>query len=143
MGTTSRPPERPGVLRWVGYALGGGLPARYASWVLHDTTTRTWGLRHVARALVQMSVPVVLVVALVPAPAWIRLMTALGGLLLGLVFSLAYMAETTENRVKKAGYPPGTATAAREQAARVRERQEAERRRAAAARRAARQRARR
>ncbi|SNS41846.1 hypothetical protein SAMN06893096_10432 [Geodermatophilus pulveris] len=143
MGTTSRPPARPGVLRWLGYAMGGGLPARYSPWVLHDTTTRTWGLRHLARALVQMAVPIVLIVALVPAPAWIRLMTALGGLLLGLVFSLAYMAETTENRVKKAGYPPGTATAARERAARVREQQERERRRAAAARRAARRRARR
>ncbi|MDP9429732.1 MAG: DUF5313 domain-containing protein, partial [Actinomycetota bacterium] len=131
-------PERPGVLRWLGYAMGGGLPARFSPWVLHDTTTRTWGLRHVAHALVQMAVPIALVLLLVPGPVWIRLMTALGGLALGLIFSLAYMTETTENRVKKAGYPAGTATAARERAAGVREQQESERRRAAAARRAAR-----
>lgn len=138
----TRGPARPGLLRWLRYAMGGGLPPRFSPWVLHDTTTRTWGLRHVARALVQMAVPIALVVLLVPGPIWIRWMTALGGLALGLIFSLAYMVETTENRVKKAGYPAGTAAAVRESAARERERQDAGRRRDAAARRAARYRAR-
>lgn len=100
--------ERPGVLRWLWYALGGGLPARHSGWVLHDTTTATWALRHVLRAAVQMALPVAVVLLLVPGPFWIRGMTALGGLLLGLIFSLAYMTETTEHRSVKAGYPPGT-----------------------------------
>ncbi|TFV56648.1 hypothetical protein E4P41_15425 [Geodermatophilus sp. DF01-2] len=134
--------ERPGVLRWLYYAMGGGLPARYSPWVLHDTTTRTWGLRHVSRALVQMAVPIALVVLLLPGPVWIRLMTALGGLALGLIFSLAYMTETTENRVKRAGYTPGTAQTVRDRASRDRETRQSERRRAAAAKRAARYRAR-
>ena len=134
--------ERPGVLRWLWYALGGGLLARHSGWVLHDTTTATWALRHVLRAAVQMALPVALVLLLVPGPFWIRGMTALGGLLLGLIFSLAYMTETTENRVKKAGYPAGTAQAVRDRAAIGRDAAATDRRRAAAAKRAARYRAR-
>jgi hypothetical protein len=69
-------------------------------------------------------------------------MAAVGGILLGLFFSAAYMPETTENRVKRAGYPAGTAHEARERSARLREAEESDRRRAAAARRAARYRSR-
>jgi hypothetical protein len=134
--------HRPGPLRWSWYAMGGGLPERHSAWVLHDTTTSTWGLRHVLRAAVQMAVPIVLVLLLVPGPFWIRGMAALGGLLLGLIFSIAYMTETTENRVKKAGYPAGTAQAVRDRAAVGRDAVATERRRAAAAKRAARYRAR-
>jgi len=132
------PVHRPGALRWLWYAMGGGLPARSRGWVLHDTTTRTWALRHLVRSLVQMAVPIAAVLLLVPGPFWIRGMAALGGLFLGLIFSIAYMTETTENRVVKAGYPVGTATRVREAAAGVREQQESQRRRAAAAKRAAR-----
>ena len=136
-------PRRPGVLRWLWYALGGGLPARHSSWVLHDTSTRTWALRHVLRSMVQLAVPIALVLLLVPGPFWIRAMAALGGVLLGLFFSLGYMAETTENRVKRAGYPAGSAQAARDLAALDRETTESERRREAAVRRGTRYRERR
>jgi hypothetical protein len=141
-GTSAERVRRPGPLRWLWYALGGGLPARFSPWVLHDTTTRTWALRHVLRSFVQLAVPIGLVLLLVPGEFWIRGMAALGGIFLALFFSLAYMPETTESRVKRAGYPAGTATATRERAAREREVQESERRRAASARRAARYRAR-
>ena len=136
------PTRRPDPIRWFWYALGGRLPARFGPWVLHDTTTRTWALRHVLRSLVQLAVPIGLVLLLVPGEFWIRGMAALGGVLLGLFFSLAYMPETTESRVKRAGYPAGTATATRARAAQDREVRESERRRAAAARRAARYQAR-
>jgi hypothetical protein len=129
---------RPPVHRWLWYALGGSLPARHSTWVLHDTTTRTWGLRHVARSLVQMSIPTVLVLALVPAGWALRLAVVGGGIFLGLIFSLAYMAETTEQRVIKAGYVPGTAVKAREATSIVKQRAESARKRAAAAKRAAR-----
>ena len=138
----AEPVRRPLPHRWIWYALGGGLPSRNRTWVLRDTTTRTWWLRHLLRACVQMAVPVALVLLLVPGPFWIRGMAALGGLMLGLIFSVAYMVETTENRVVRAGYPAGTAAAARERAALLREQRDAERRRAAAARRAARYRGR-
>jgi hypothetical protein len=135
--------ERPGPLRWTWYALGGRLPGRFSAWVLHDTTTRTWALRHLSRAVVQMALPIALVLTLVPGPFWIRGMSALAGVLLGLIFSFAYITETTENRVVRAGFPPGTAQASREQAGHLRERRATERRRRAAAHRAARYQARR
>ncbi|SFF85016.1 DUF5313 family protein [Blastococcus tunisiensis] len=133
---------RPDPFRWIWYALGGGLPARFAPWVLHDTTTRTWAVRHVLRSMTQLAVPIALVLLLVPGEFWIRGMAALGGVFLGLFFSVAYMPETTENRVVRAGYPAGTATAARDRAAQAREVEESVRRRAAAGRRAERYRAR-
>jgi Family of unknown function (DUF5313) len=141
-GTPAEPIVRPAAPRWIWYALGGGLPERNRGWVLHDTTTGTWWLRHLARALVQLAVPIALVLLLVPGPFWIRGMAALGGLILGLIFSLAYMTETTENRVVRAGYRVGAAQAARERSAMHRHEQETVRRREAAAKRAARYRAR-
>ncbi len=134
---------RPGVFRWVAYAMGAGLPARHRTWVLFDTTTGTWALRHVARTLVQLAVPIGLVLLLVPGEFWIRGLAALGGLILGMAFSLAYMTEAVENRVKKAGYAPGSAQAVRDRAGLQREARDSERRRAAAAKRAARYRERR
>jgi hypothetical protein len=110
--------------------------------VLHDTTTRTWALRHVARSFVQLSIPIGLVLVFVPGEFWIRGMAALGGVLLGLFFSIAYMPETTENRIVRAGFPAGTATATRDRLAQEREAAESVRRRAAAERRGARYRAR-
>jgi hypothetical protein len=130
--------QRPGVLRWLWYAMGGSLPERHRTWVLYDTTTDSWAVRHVLRAVVQMSVPIALVLLFVPGPFWIRGMAALGGLLLGLIFSIAYMTETTENRVKKAGYRAGTAQAVRDQAHISRDAEQTAKRRAAAAKRAAR-----
>ncbi len=133
---------RPAPHRWLWYALGGGLPARHRAWVLHDTTTPSWWLRHLARMAVQLSIPIVLVMVLLPASWGLKAAVAGGGIFLALIYGLAYMPETTENRVVKAGYPAGTATVLRQQAARVREGQESDRRRAAAAKRAARYRAR-
>ena len=100
--------RRPNPLQWVWYALGGGLPRGLSPWVLADTTGRTWVLRHLARAVVQM-LPVVVLCLLVPVPLAYRVSAAAGGLLLGLLFSTAFMTETIEHRVSKAGYPPGTA----------------------------------
>jgi len=101
--------QRPNPAQWVWYALGGGLPRELSPWVLADTTGRTWIWRHVARALVQMLPVVALCLAVVPVPLSYRLSAAAGGLLLGLLFSMAFMTETIEHRVAKAGYPPGTA----------------------------------
>jgi len=106
--------------------------------VLHDTTTSTWWLRHVARSLVQMTIPIALVMVLLPAAWELRAAAAGGGLFLGMIYSLAYMDETTEHRVVKAGYPAGTAKAARDRTEVVRQQGETERKREAAAKRAAR-----
>jgi hypothetical protein len=100
--------RRPNPLQWVWYALGGGLPRELSPWVLADTTGRTWVFRHLARAVVQM-LPIVALCLLVPVPLAYRISAAAGGLLLGLLFSMAFMTETIEHRVSKAGYPSGTA----------------------------------
>jgi hypothetical protein len=122
---TSPTARRPTPLQWLRYAYGGGLPRELAPWVLADTTRPGWIGRHVVRAVVQLLPVLVLCVAVVPVPLSYRLSAAAGGLLLGLLFSVAFMTETTEHRVAKAGYPAGTAARLREQRA---ERERLERR---------------
>lgn len=100
--------KRPGPLRWLAYAYGAGLPERYDEWVLRDTTSRTWWLRHLARAIIQIAPIIVGVMLLLPGPLWIRLAIVFGGGLLSLIFSFAYVVETTEHRLVKAGYASGT-----------------------------------
>ena len=53
--------------------------------------------------------------AAVPVSFGYRLSAAVGGLILALMFSLAYMTETTEHRVVKAGFESGTAARLREE----------------------------
>jgi hypothetical protein len=117
--------RRPSPWQWLWYALGGGLPHELSPWVLEDTTIRTWWLRHLARAVVQLSPLVVLCLVAVPVPFAYRLSAAVGGLILGLIFSVAFMTETTEHRVAKAGFRSGTAARVREER---REEEERERR---------------
>ena len=134
----AEPLVRPAPHRWLWYALGGGLPQRNNRWVLHDTTTGTWWLRHIARSLVQIAIPIALVMIFMPAGWGLRAAASGGGVFLALFYSLCYMPETTENRVMKAGYPAGTATAERDRRGLGRARRESERKQAAAAKRAAR-----
>ena len=46
-------------------SVGGRLPAEHRTWVLHDTTTRTWWLRHLLRALIQLAIPLAAVLPIV------------------------------------------------------------------------------
>lgn len=95
------------------YAWGAGLPARHREWVLSDVTTRTWVLRHFARATVQLAPFAVLLYVFIPGEPWVRAMAVLGGLLIGYFYSFAYVAESAEHRAVKAGYPRGTAAGLR------------------------------
>jgi hypothetical protein len=103
--------KRPGPARWMRYAFGGSLPPEFDEWVLHDTTARTWVLRHLVRALVQISPLVLVILLFLPGPVWIRVVGVVAATAMALLFSLAYMAETTDRRLTKAGYPSGTAEA--------------------------------
>jgi hypothetical protein len=102
-------------LRWLWYAVGGGLPERYATWVLHDTTCSTWLVRHLLRSLVLLALPIVAVALFLPASPGIRLLIALTAGGCGLMFQVVHTIETTERRVIRAGFPPGTAEATRHQ----------------------------
>ncbi|HST48649.1 DUF5313 family protein [Jatrophihabitans sp.] len=51
----------------------------------------------------------------VPGPLWIRALSALGGVLMSLLYSLGFVSETAEHRLVKAGYPAGTGAAVRQQ----------------------------
>ncbi len=117
MPTTRSARRRPTPLQWVRYALGGGLPPELSPWVLADTTERGWIRRHLTRAVVQLLPVLVLCVVAVPVPLAYRLSVAVGGLLMALIFSIAFMTETIEHRVAKAGYPAGTAARLREERA--------------------------
>ena len=119
--------RRPHPLWWLWYAFGGGLPARYAPWVLHDVTTRTWALRHVLRAVTQIAPFVAAIVVFVPGPLWLRCCSALGGAIMGMIFSVAYVYETAEHRAVKAGYPAGTGLATRAERTRGKDEAAAER----------------
>src|SRR3954471_1967375 len=112
-GSTAR--RRPSVRQWLWYSAGGRLPAELSEWVLHDTTCRTWALRQVVRSLLAISPLVLVLLLFVPGPLWIRALSALGGVLMSLVYSLGFVSETAEHRLVKAGYPAGTGAAVRQQ----------------------------
>lgn len=107
---------RPNLFLWLRYAWGGGLPERLAPWVLADTTEPGWIRRHAVRVVVQL-LPLMALCLLAPVPLAYRLTMAVGGLMVGLIISMAFMVETIEHRVAKAGYPAGTAARLREERA--------------------------
>jgi hypothetical protein len=98
---------RPTLGQWLRYALGAGLPRELDAWVLRDTTGPTWVWRHLSRSLVQIAPVVIPVVLFVPGPEWIRLVGVVAGAFMALVFSLAYIVESNDRRLSKAGYPNG------------------------------------
>ena len=105
----TKPVTRPrgALLLW--YALGGSLPARHHSWVLHDLTCRTWWLRHFARTAVIIVPLLVLYLAIVPASLSIRLLTGLTFAAAGFLFSFVNILVDTDRRAVRAGYAAGLA----------------------------------
>jgi fatty acid desaturase len=100
--------RRPDPLRWIWYALGGGLGPRYRQWVLRDLTCGTRWVRQLARAVVQL-LPLAAVVLLALGFGWIAWVGVSCGLVLALIYSAAYFDPAADHRLVKHGYPPGTA----------------------------------
>ncbi|HXA88634.1 MAG TPA: DUF5313 family protein [Mycobacterium sp.] len=100
--------RRPDPLRWIWYTFGGGLGPRYRQWVLHDLTGPTRWVRQMARAVVQVA-PLGALLFLVLGFGWITWVALLGGLVMALIYSVAYFDTSADNRLRKHGYPPGTA----------------------------------
>jgi len=99
--------RRPGPVRWLLYAFGRGLPAEYREWVLHDLTTRTWPARQLLRSVVQVLPFGIALAVVLPGELWVRVMAVVGGALVGMIYAVAYLYETTEHRALKAGFPRG------------------------------------
>jgi hypothetical protein len=95
--------RRPDPLRWIWYTFGGGLGPRYRQWVLHDLTGPTRWVRQLARAFVQGAL-----LFLVLGFGWITWVALIGGLVMALIYSVAYIDQSAEHRLFKEGYPPGT-----------------------------------
>src|ERR1700722_12663409 len=89
--------QRPGLLRWLLYAFGAGLPAEFDGWVFRDTTGRGWVLRQLGRSVVQLAPLVVAVLVFIPGAFWIRGVAVIAATAMALLFSLAYMTETTDH----------------------------------------------
>jgi hypothetical protein len=95
---------RPGVFRWLWYALGGVLGTDYSPWVLHDLTVRTWRLRHAARTLIR-TLPA-LFALLLPGALEIRVYT-IALLMVGAQYvAQSFADETRKSRLFKHGYLP-------------------------------------
>lgn len=89
---------------WLLYAFGRRLPSRYAQWVLHDLTCRTWFLRHLSRALV-LCVPALALLAF-PASVAIHVMMV-GIVVFGMLFyAMAFAWETRDRRLYQHGFVP-------------------------------------
>lgn len=108
-------PARPGVLRWLWYAVSGRIPRSYRVWVLYDLTCRTWPLRQLAKLLVPLIPVVGVLLAVLPGPMSLRVIAVALGSVIGLLFSFVFLDESTERRAQRFGFAPGTAQAARDE----------------------------
>jgi hypothetical protein len=72
----NRAVPRPPSWRWLSYAIGFGLPARYDEWVFRDLTSRGWRLRELLRVEC-LALPFIVGIMFLPGSIGLRLMTAL------------------------------------------------------------------
>jgi hypothetical protein len=90
--------------RWLCYAYGRRLPARYAQWVLADLTGRWWFVRHMLRGLTQCAPALLLL--LFPAPPSILAMMV-GIVVFGASFyAMAFAWEIRDRRLYQHGFVP-------------------------------------
>src|SRR4051812_39099499 len=97
--------ERPGVLRWFGYAVGVKLPDRYKDWALYDATSKHWRARYVLQRSVGI-VPLCAVWLLLPGSIGLRLSLVLMAAPVAYFYSCAFLEESLEDRLGRPGFPP-------------------------------------
>lgn len=95
---------RPGPFRWVAYAYGARLPVRYADWVLHDLTARTWFVRQLARTTVQCLPSLLLL--LLPGPMGLRIALPLFVLISAMFMAAIFSPMLREKRLYQHGFMP-------------------------------------
>jgi hypothetical protein len=99
-----QPIDRPNIAQLLWYSIGGSLPRRYSTWVLHDVTCRTWLLRHFARTTLIVVPIFVAYMALMPSSLGVRLITGLTFSGAIFMFSLVNIQVDTDRRAVRAGY---------------------------------------
>jgi hypothetical protein len=104
-GVEPPPRHRPNPALWLKYAAWGRLPDRHRGWVLFDTTTSTWILRHFARMIVLVAPPLTALALWLPTDGSIRALTCLTTGLCAIMFPTLYVNEATDHRLEQAGWP--------------------------------------
>lgn len=94
----------PGALRWLQFAIGLRLPAKYREWVLHDLTDAGWRLRALLRQLVLL-VPIAAIFLALPGEWMIRISIAALIVLGGSFVSLAYGDSLRASRLRQHHLP--------------------------------------
>ena len=105
MEDDNRRVTRPSAPQWLRYALGGRLPEPLHDWVRHDLTDADWRWRQLLRVVIQAALPVI-VIALLPAPAGLRALTAALVLIGALSVGAAYGDELRARRLRQHGLTP-------------------------------------
>jgi hypothetical protein len=105
MEQTESMADRPPMLLWLRYALGGRLPSRFDDWVLQDLTGQDWRIREAGRILLFAVVPIAALLML-PGPIEIRIYAALFVLIGPLFVGLAYGDELRDRRLRQHGLLP-------------------------------------
>lgn len=121
---------RPSPWQWLRYLAGRPLPERYSAWVLHDTTGPTWVLRHVVRIFILLAVVAVPCLIWLPMPVGLKIGAIAAGVVMGLLYGVAYIEESTSMRLARAGFDPRIGPERRRDRAEAKQRAQAERRRA-------------
>jgi hypothetical protein len=103
----ARLPGDPGPVRWLSFAIGIRLPADNVDWVRHELTDAGWRgrtvLRHLAVILPVCIVLAVLLLTLLPAPAWLAVMMVVL-ILAGSLFTVAaYADDIRASRLRQHG----------------------------------------
>jgi hypothetical protein len=106
--------ERPGLRLLLWYSVGGSLPSRYNTWVLHDVTSRTWVLRHFARVFAIIT-PLSAAFFVFLVPTYGAAAAYAGVCLTGTLFmaGLTTVLIDTDRRAVRAGYLTNYATTLR------------------------------
>lgn len=117
LGIEPTPRVRPGVLRWLWFAVWGPLPDRYRLWVLFDATTSTWVIRYFLRILTLIALPVAAIAIWLPGPGGLRALTAFVTGACAFFLTAVWVNEGTEQRLTQAGWRWGLGPELRERRA--------------------------
>ncbi len=102
--------DDPGPWRWLRFAAGFRLPEENTDWVNHELTDAGWRLRTVLRHLAVIvplcALIVIVLLVVLPAPAWLAIMMVVL-ILVGSIFTTtAYADDLRASRLRQHGLEP-------------------------------------